>query len=228
MNSLAKEYLTVFWSLQKMKWHILQHPSVKKYFKATFNIRPPLTKFFFVWNVQIMFECFRGLAAIVKLTQTLFIKTSDIAIASRRATPKLCDSFYDLQNDQIQYQSHLLTGRFLKHSKPGTKLDNFEYQDYSDLKLCILRSAKEYIRRRNDRADQNHKRLFITQRKQFHEALIDTLWRWIEEMFLETRLIVNFTPHGYRSVSTTRKLNKNFEISDILKKRLLSNVKTSL
>ena len=46
----------------KMKYqHISQHPSVIKYFKGSFNLRPPLPKISFVWDVQIMFEYFRSL-----------------------------------------------------------------------------------------------------------------------------------------------------------------------
>ena len=46
----------------KMKHqHISQHPSVIKYFKGAFNLRPPLPKISFVWDVKIMFECFRSL-----------------------------------------------------------------------------------------------------------------------------------------------------------------------
>ena len=50
----------------------------------------------------------------------------------------------------------------LKHSKPGRKLDVFEYRTYSDLNVCVLECLKEYIYRRNDRVDKVQKRLFIT------------------------------------------------------------------
>ena len=40
--------------------HIPQHPSVIKYFKESFNLRPPLPKLSFAWDVQIMLEYFRS------------------------------------------------------------------------------------------------------------------------------------------------------------------------
>ena len=40
---------------------ISQHPSVLKYLKGSFNLRPPLPKISFVWDAQIMFEYFRSL-----------------------------------------------------------------------------------------------------------------------------------------------------------------------
>ena len=57
-----------------------------------------------------------------------------------------------------------LPEHILKYSKPGRKVDVFEYQVYSDPKRCILECVKEYIHGRNDRVDKEHKRLFITLR----------------------------------------------------------------
>ena len=91
----------------------------------------------------------------------------------------------------------------LKHSKPGRKLDVFEYRVYSDPNLCVLECLKEYIYRRNDRADKVQKRLFITYWKPYHTASIDTLRRWIKETFVQTNLIENFTPDSCRSALTT-------------------------
>ena len=45
----------------------------------------------------------------------------------------------------------------LKHSKPGRKLDVFEFRAYSDPKVCFLECVKEYIHRRNDRIDKAQK-----------------------------------------------------------------------
>ena len=50
----------------------------------------------------------------------------------------------------------------LKHSKPGRKLNFFEYRGYSDTKLCVLGCVNEYIHPRNDRVDKDHKGIFIT------------------------------------------------------------------
>ena len=91
----------------------------------------------------------------------------------------------------------------LKHSKQGRELDDFEYWAYSDPKLCVSECVKEYIHRRNVRVDKEQKGLFITYRKSYHSASIDTIQRWIKETFAETNLTENFTPLSCRSASTT-------------------------
>ena len=109
----------------------------------------------------------------------------------------------------------------LKHSKPGHKLDVFEYRAYSDPNLCVLECLKKYIHQRNDRADKVQKKSFITYRKPYHTALIDTPRRWIKETFAQTNLIENFTPHSCRSASTTKAFKMNLDIMDILRASLL-------
>ena len=116
----------------------------------------------------------------------------------------------------------------LKHSKPGRKLDVFEYRAYSDPNLCVLECLKEYIHRRNDRVDKLQKRLFITYRKPYHTASIDTLRRWIKEIFTQTNSMENFSPYSCRSASTTKTFNMCLEIMDILRKSCWSNAKTFL
>ena len=116
----------------------------------------------------------------------------------------------------------------LKHSKPGRKFDAFEYQAYSDPNLYVLECLKEHINRRNDRVDKLQKRLFITYRKPYHTASIDTLRRWIKETFAQTNLIENFSPHSCRSASTTNAFNMSLDIMDILRKAWWSNAKPFL
>ena len=116
----------------------------------------------------------------------------------------------------------------LNHSKPDRKLDVFEYRAYSDPSLSVLECLKEYIHRKNDSVVKMQKRLFITYRKAYHTASIDTLRRWIKETFAQTNLIENFSPHSCRSASTTKAFNMSLDIMGLLRKAFWSNAKTFL
>ena len=100
----------------------------------------------------------------------------------------------------------------LKPSKPGRKLDIFEYQVYSDPKRRVLECVKEYIHRRNDRAD----RVILTYRKLYHAASLDTLRRWIKETFAEINLIGNFTSRSFTSALVTKAFNTSLDILHIV------------
>ena len=214
----------------RMKYrHIPQHPSVIKFFKGSFNLRPPLSRLFFVWDVQIMFEYFRSLG-------------NNRQISDKHLSHKLLILLLLLGGQRLNSVFHFTIDRIiisntsvtfspkvvLKQSKPGPKLDIFEYRAYSDTKLCVLECVKEYIHRRNDRVNKEQKRLFITYRKPYRTASIDILCRWIKETFAETNLIENLAPRSCRSASTTKAFNMNLDILDIVRKACWSNAKTFL
>ena len=130
----------------RMKYqHIPQHASVIKFFKGSFNLRPPLPKLSFVRDVQIMFEYFRSLGdnrqnSDKHLSQKLLILL--LLVGGQRL-----NSVFHFTIDRMFISSTSVTlspEHVLKHSKPGCKLDVFECRAYSDPKLCVLRSVKEY------------------------------------------------------------------------------------
>ena len=113
----------------KMKYqHICQHPSVIKHFKGSFNLRPPLPKISFVWDVQIMFEYFRSLGdnrqiSDKHLSQKLLILL--LLLGGQRL-----NSVFHFTIDRMIISSTSVTlspEHVLKHSKPGRKLDFFGY-----------------------------------------------------------------------------------------------------
>ena len=116
--------------------------------------------------------------------------------------------------------------KVLKHSKPGRKLDQFTYRSILQKELSVVDTLQEYLTRRKLRVDCNIKKLFITLKAPYHEASIDTLRRWIYDLFSGPQLLKNFTPHSCRAaaISKAKKLNVNME--DILKQGCWKNMKT--
>ena len=71
-----------------MKYQLIpQHPSIIKYFKGAFKLRPLFPKIFFVWDVQTVWISLG--ANKKKFIQALSTKAPYTAIGSRRATTKL-------------------------------------------------------------------------------------------------------------------------------------------
>ena len=61
----------------------------------------------------------------------------------------------------------------LKHSKPGTKLDSFQYKAYYNKTLCVADCLKECFKRRSTKMQTDTIALFITYGKPFWVAGID-------------------------------------------------------
>ena len=89
-----------------------------------------------------------------------------------------------------------------KHSRKGKPLDKFEYRAYVDKKLCVIACLKEYISRHNKTDGLTTDQLIITHRKPFKGASIDTMRRWIKDIFVVN--IVNFSPHSCGAASSSK------------------------
>ena len=61
LSILVPAKTTIVHVLRMKYQHIPQHPSIIKYFKGSFNLGRRCQNFFFVWDVQIMFDFFRNL-----------------------------------------------------------------------------------------------------------------------------------------------------------------------
>ena len=183
-----------------------------------------MPKLSFVCDVQIMLECFRSLGDNRQIPDKHL--SQKLLILLLLLGGQLLNCVFHFTIDRMIISSTSVTflpEHVLKHSKPDSKLDVFEYRADSDPK-CV----KEYIHRRNDRVDKEQKRLIITHRKPYHTASTDTLRRWIKETFTETNLIENFTPHSCRSASITKAFNTSLDVLDILRKTCWGNAKTFL
>ena len=110
----------------------------------------------------------------------------------------------------------------LKHSKPGKKLVSFHYRDYHDKKLCIVDCLKEHLKRRSTKLQTDNKTLFITNGKPFRAEAIDSMRRWVKDIFRETSILKGYTPHTYRSAAS----QLNVDTAEILKQGRWKNAKT--
>ena len=103
-----------------------------------------------------------------------------------------------------------------KHSKPGKKLDSLHYRAYCNKKLCAADCLKEYLKRHNTKVQNDAKALF-------RAAAIDSMKRWVKELFIETSILKEYTPHTCRSAVTSKASQLNVDIAEILKQGCLIN-----
>ena len=114
----------------------------------------------------------------------------------------------------------------LKHSSKSNKLNVFTYRSYpQDVRLCVVDCLKVYLDRRKPKVPENEKNLFITHKKPYKAATIDTLRRWVKNA-LEEAGIYNFSAHSCRSASTSKAKNLNIDLEEIMKRACWKNEST--
>ena len=116
------------------------------------------------------------------------------------------------------------TGKILKHSGKGKLPDKFEYRAYEDKTLCVIACLKEYISRCTKHKGLTIDQLIITHRKPFKGASIDTMRRWIKDIFIVNN-IVNFSPHSCRAASSSKAKQIDVNIDEIIRRGCWKNRK---
>ena len=113
----------------------------------------------------------------------------------------------------------------LKRSTKGKPLYKFEYRSYADKKLRVISCLREYLTRRDKLVGLNMNQLIIRLKKPFKGAAIDTMRRWVKDIFILNN-IVDFSPHSCQAASTTNAKNMEVNIDEILKRGCWKNRKT--
>lgn len=194
--------------------------------KGIYNLRPPKPKLSFVWDVSIIFRYFENLGENDILSdRDLSHKLVMLLLLLNGQRMNTIMSF-DINQMILNKISVTFSPVYpLKHSKKGRKLETFTYRAYDKTNLCIISCLREYLARRKDKVHQDCTQLIITYGKPYKEASIDTVRRWVKDIF-KINEIFDFTPHSCRSASTSKAKAINVDITEILKRGCWKNEKT--
>ena len=193
---------------------ILEHLKIKKQFKGVYNLRLPTEKITFVWNVKILFDYFSHKRENDQLSDKSFTQKLLILllllIGQRMNTVYFHRGIMTVTDMWVTFSCNLL----FKHSESGKKLDSFPIQGISQQKVMCARLSKRM-------SNTNTKALFITYGKPFRPATIDSMRRWVKQLFIERIFILKeHTPHSCRSAATSKTNQLNINIG-LLKKTTL-------
>ena len=194
--------------------------------KGVFNNRPPKRKFGYVWDVKILFDYFQRIGdnstlSDEQLTYKLLILL--LLLGGQRINTIFWFHIDELIINDIS--ATFAPSHVLKHSRDHRRQDIFEYRSYPDKTLCAIDCLQTYIKRRQGRAPEDMKKLFITIKKPYKEASTDTLRRWVKTLFNITG-IFDFSPHSCRSAASSKASVIGVNIDNILKKGCWSNIRT--
>ena len=207
--------------------NIGNHPLIVKFMKGVFNLRPPTTKTGFIWDVKLLFDYFDKLPSNDQMSfYDLTCKTLCLLLL---LTGSRVNTVFNFCINEIVINDIGITvtpSAVLKHSRQNRKGDIFLYKAFpSNAKLCVVNALQSYIKARNILIEDTEKKLFITTKRPYKAASIDTLRRWIKST-LNKAGIYNFSSHSCRSASTSKALALNVQLEEILKMACWSNVKT--
>ena len=195
------------------------HPLMKRFVKGVFHLRPPLPKYTQVWDVGMVIAYIRSLGctndqlSLKDLTMKLTALLSILTAQRISSISYLSVSHMFIEEDKVIFTPVQLS----KHHRQGRKILPITIHGYPlDPRLCVIRTLREYMSRRQDIVADS---LVLTHRKPRRPATKSSIARWLKQVLRLAGVDSSvFTAHSFRSSSTSSAKAAAIPIATILGK----------
>ena len=168
-----------------------KHPLVSRFLKGVFNLRPPLPKYTFFWDVRTVLD---------HLSSWNSPKMLDLKQLSVKSVTLLAINCHGRSSDltSLDLSQHwssdskivFWSGKLLKQSNPSKPFKKFEVQKDQDVRICPFVHLKEYIDRTSS-LRQNATQLFVSYVKPHKPVTSSTLSRWMLDALKQSSIDVD-------------------------------------
>ena len=205
-----------------------EHPTIRRFLKGVFEIRPALPKYTAIWDVGKLLDYLKTFQSASQLSlKDLTHKTATLLFL---LTGQRCQTIHSIELSGIQSLPDLFRITILqpvKTSKPGKHIQPLELKAFAtEPNLCIVLHLSEYIKRTNSLRG-SHTKLFLSHQKPHNPVSRDTISRWVKSTMKLAGIDTNvFTAHSCRSASTSAAKASGLSLSEIFKSAGWSNATT--
>ena len=198
-----------------------QHPLVIRFLKGVFESRPAMPRYTAVWDVNQALDYLKTLYPVNEISlKSLTLKlTMLLALVTAQRGQSLLflnvASMIDSGSSIVfSLQEHV------KQSKPGSKGMVIELKSFTDPRLCVVTTLKEYLSRTKfARETRSCSQLLRSYVKPYGPVSRDTISHWVKFVLQSSGIDVNiFKPHSTRSASTSKAKMSDVPLADILDK----------
>lgn len=187
-----------------------QHPLVKRFMKAVYNLRPVFPKTTVTWDVDVVLRYLKTLFPIRKLP--LRKLSQKLTMLLLLLSGQRGQSIHCLDITNMTLTSTTLSFRIAsitKTSRPNRHKLELKFKAYApDRRICVINTLNAYLNLTATLRGAECK-LFITCKPPHRAASRDTLRRWTKEVMTDAGIDMNiFTPHSTRAASTSKAATK--------------------
>ena len=198
-----------------------QHPLVIRFLKGVFESRPAMPRYTAVWDVHQVLDYLKTLSPVNEIS----LKSSSLKLTMLLAlvTAQRGQSLLFLNVDSMIDSGSSIVFRLQEHvkqSKPGSKGMVIELKSFTDPRICVVTTLKEYLTRTKfARETRSCSQLLLSYVKPYGPVSRDTISRWVKFVLQSSGIDVNiFKPHSTRSASTSKAKLSDVPLADILDK----------
>ena len=207
-----------------------QLPIVKQLMKGVLQNNPPLPKYQFSWDLDIVLKYLSALPINKKLDFSVLGKKLSILLAL--AAPKRISEIARLDRRFMSRNKSSIIFHLPGLSKTQKDCNNrsVKYCKFSKKKLCVISSIHEYeLRMEHLRPVSKHEPdpLLRSTKKPFKGLSSQTVGNWIKWVMKEAGIDISlFQAHSCRMVSTSKAAMSGISMDDIMSMADWSNTRT--
>ena len=198
-----------------------QNSRISALMTGVFNLRPPLPRYTFVWDVSEVLSFIRRLPTDNSISnKDLTLKLSSLlAITSAGRASEIC--YFDIRylvKGKSSYEFHFskLTKSW-RRGKPRPKMSfNFFPEEPS---ICVCKTIDQYLLRSKEWRSEEDTQLLLSHIKPHDPVEVGTVSRWLMEMLRQAGIDTStFTGHSTRYASTSKAKAVGIPLQEIVKR----------
>ena len=202
------------------------HPDVKVFMKGVYNLNPPVARYVKIWDTSVFVNMLKNWSPaatlpLAKLTRKLAVLV--LLVTGQRPQILLALRTNSMEVSPTHFE-FVVQAKDLKQGRLGYKPDPVRLKKYApDKRLCVYHYMETYLRRTLHRRGKS-KQLFITFRKPYAPASLNTMSRWVKEVLQEAGVDTGvYKPGSTRHAATSKAFAGGLPLGDIMKQAGWSN-----
>ena len=191
------------------------HPLVTRFLKGVGKLKPPMPRYSYTWDVDLVFKLFDSWPSNkdLDLRQLTLKLASLLAIVTAQRVQSL--NLIRISNIHTEGESIVIKiSDNIKTSRPGGVQPCFKLPPYHQESICVVSVLKKYL----DVTDsiRSCDTLFISHSKPHKAVSNQTISRWLKNVLEIAGIDINvFSSHSYRHASTSKAFINNCTIDTI-------------
>lgn len=203
-------------------------PFVKRFMKGVFELKPPLPRYKFIWDVSIVLNFLSNYFPNENLP--LNVLTYKCVMLLALASMQRVQTLSSINISDIYFTNDSVVipiFELLKQFRPRNNKLIVKLNYYPDCpEICPGLTLKHYLKRTKDIRGLSNK-LFISFQKPFKAVGVSTLSRWIKRVMSESGIDTDyFKAHSTRAAASSCAHNSDMPIDEIISIAGWSNART--
>ena len=193
-------------------------PSVKRFLKGVFTLRPPIARYNNIWDVNIVLEYIKKIYPYEGMP--LYLLTYKLVMLLALTSAQRVQTLHVLNIEEFVVEEEFIKipiHDLLKQTSARKYKFSIELHRYQeDPSLCVVSSLREYLcRTRNLRGSEKY--LLISFKKPYKRVTKQTISRWLNKVMFEAGIDIDtFKPHSTRAAAVSKAKQELVPVDDIL------------